>query len=173
MQRNVFTTSRYTQRLSSAQQKDAHAKAFTIQRRCVLKHHALLLVDFPVVWQIAGLTIVVCVQGPSRCQQTTRTTLTRWGSTSIIQPRLNPIFRHVENQTDSAFGTCAHHLDQACQTPPPCHVLVLFLCLRHGLHGRKPRRRRVGLQQLHCNWAVSLQRKKGGMAIKTVHDCRE
>jgi len=126
-----------------------------------------------VVWQIAGLAIMVCVQGLSRSQQTTRTTLTRWRSTSIIQPRLNPIFRQMENQTDSAFGTCAHHLDQACQTPPPCHVLVLFLCLRHGLHGRKPCRRRVGLQQLHCNWAGSLQRRKGERAIKTVHDCKE
>ncbi len=74
-QRNVSTTSRYTQRLSSAQQNDAHAKAFAIQRRCGLKHHALLPVALPVVWQFAGLTIPVCVQGSSRCRQPTRTTM--------------------------------------------------------------------------------------------------
>ena len=147
--------------------KDAHAKVFTIQRRCVPKHHALLLVPLPVVWQIAGRTVVVCVQGPSRCRQTTRTTLTRWGSASIIQPPFNPIFRHVKNRNDSTFAAYALHLDQACQTLLPCQVLFLFLYLCHCLfllfgsvcsglwlklrHGRKLRNRHVELQQLRRN----------------------
>ena len=94
------------------------ARILRKQSRINCCSHALLLVPLPVVWQIAGRTVVVCVKGPSRCRQTTRTTLPRWGSRRCARKSIHHPTKMRSETPCSTTGTSSSGL--ADRRAPRC-----------------------------------------------------